>query len=158
LVADIHDMVQRTARGAVLSASVGSVPKRALHHFQDGQRWAREGLVDVVMLMNYTDSPETFEKRLEPWLADEPETPIVPGLWFGRTKEFTSEEERCTSVARQIEIAQARAGHFCVFTYSSLFDSRDDQLTDQDEKRRLIRAERRDRLLPLLQSMAETRE
>ena len=155
LVADVHRMVRETRPKITLSSAVGSVPERALRHFQDSRRWIDEGLLDAVILMNYTASPETFEKRLEPWLMEEPSVPIVPGLWFGRPKEFDSEKARAETVAREIEIALERTGNFCVFAYSSLFDSRDDQLTTQDEPQRRARAVRREVLLPFIQSLDE---
>ena len=147
-VADIHAMLRRTKPKAVLSASVGSVPKSALAHFQDGRRWIADGIIDTVYLMNYTDTPETFEQRLEPWLAEDLGVPIVPGLWFGGTRK-ASPEEGIESVRRQIQIALARTGNVCVFAYSSLFDSRDQELATQDDKNRQLREQRRHALLPV---------
>lgn len=154
LVADIHQMMRRTKPRAVLSAAVGSVSKRARHHFQDARGWIDRDIIDLVILMNYTDSPETFGQRLEPWLVDAPAVPVVPGLWFGRHKGKPI-EEAVAAVRSQIEIALESHGHFCVFAYSSLFDSVDQELTKQSDEQRRIRQTRREALLPFLRSLAE---
>lgn len=157
LVADIHGMIRRTKPEVVLSAAIGSVRERGLRHFQDGRRWMDDGIVDLVMLMNYTDSPEIFAERIEPWLADEPEVPVVPGLWFGRHRD-KSVEEAVAAVKEQIEIAREKTGNFCVFAYSSLFDSADQKLTRQNQAQRRLRQTRREALLPFLNALAEQAE
>ena len=154
LVADIHAMLRRARPRAVLSASVGSVRESGLRHFQDGRRWMDDGILDVTLLMNYTDSPEQFAERIDPWLADEPDVPIVPGLWFGRHP-GKSTEEATQAVREQIEIARAKTGNFCVFAYSSLFDSVDEELTRQNDRQRSTRQIRREILLPFLNELAE---
>lgn len=155
LVADIHAMLRRTRPDAVLTSSVGSVPQRALKHFQDGRRWMADGIVDAVFLMNYTESPEEFRQRLEPWLVPQPPVPIVPGLWFGRVNEQRTVQQGIEDVRRQIEIAQDLTGNFCVFAYSSLFDSADQaELAKQGEEQRRMRQARRANLIPFLRSMA----
>ncbi len=154
LVADIQAMLRDVRPTAVLSASVGSVPKRALHHFQDGRGWVNQGLMDMIILMNYTDSTEDFAGRIEPWLTPESQVPIVPGLWFGKHPDRPIAE--AVGVVRdQIEVARAKTGNFCVFSYSSMFDSSDDQLTDQGSEQRDLRATRRDVLMPYLAELVE---
>ena len=156
LMAAIHEMMRDTRPDAALTAAVGSVPKRALHHFQDSQTWLRRGLLDAVVLMDYTDSPEVFRQRIEPWLAEGFEQPVVPGLWFGRHKGKTP-GQAAGVVAEQIRIARELTGDFCVFAYSALFDSNDQELTTQDQRQREIRRIRREVLLPLLRSLARER-
>ncbi len=151
LVADIHAMMRHTKPKAALSAAVGSVRERALHHFQDGRQWIDEGIIDIVLLMNYTDSPDTFAGRIDPWMADDPAAPIVPGLWFGR---HASVDAGIQAVKEQIAIAEEKTGNFCVFAYSSLFDSQDEELTAQDSKQRATRHSRREVLVPVIQEMA----
>lgn len=154
LVADIHAMMRRTRSRAVLSAAVGSVSERAAHHFQDGRRWMDDGILDATLLMNYTDSPTEFAERIDPWLVGEPEVPIVPGLWFGRHAD-ESTEQATQAVREQIEIAREKTGNFCVFAYSSLFDSADQELTGQSDKQKSTRRIRRGILLPFLTELAE---
>jgi uncharacterized lipoprotein YddW (UPF0748 family) len=152
LVGEIHAMMRRAKPRAVLSAAVGSVHERALHHFQDGRRWMDDGIIDVVLLMNYTNSAEEFAGRIDPWLADDPDVPVVPGLWFGRPGGM-SVEERTVVAREQVEIAREKTGDFCVFAYSSLFDSVDEELTNQREQQRNDRQIRREILLPFLKSL-----
>jgi len=153
VVADTHAMLRRVKPRAVLSAAVAAVRQNGLAHFQDAQQWMQDGLVDAVFLMNYTDSPETFAQRIDPWLEIESQAAVVPGLWFGR-HEGKSVEEAAAAVKEQIEIARAKTGHFCLFAYSSLFDSRDQERRQRDERQRQIRQVRRDILLPVLKALA----
>jgi len=157
LVADIHRMIRRTRPRAALTAAVGSVRANALTHFQDARRWIDDGLVDAVFLMNYTDSPDTFAERLTPWLDPPPRVPVIPGMWFGR-HEGKPVEEATAAVRRQIEVARERTGSFCVFAYSSLFESADDrELSRRTLEELRIRAVRREFLLPFLRSLAAPR-
>jgi len=87
LVGDIHTMLRRTKPHAALTASVGSVRERALRHHQDGRAWMERGIIDAAILMDYTDSPEEFGARIDPWLAYAVDVPVVPGLWFGRHRD-----------------------------------------------------------------------
>jgi len=150
LVADIHEMLRKTRPDALLSASVGSVRERALHHFQDGRQWADDGVIDALILMNYTDDPQVFADRIGPWLEDGVDVPIIPGLWFGRHKGKTT-ELATEAVKEQIEIGHAKTGHFCVFAYSSLFDSVN---AERNARQRSVRQIRRDVLLPVLSELA----
>ena len=154
LVGEIHKMLRRTRPTAALSASVGSIRERGLSHFQDGRTWIDNGFIDIVILMNYTDEPKVFAERIAPWLDADAKAPIVPGLWFGRHPEQTT-EEAVADVAEEIEIARAMTGDFCVFAYSSLFDSSDEELAKQNEKQKNLRAKRREILLPLLREMKQ---
>lgn len=116
-----------------------------------------DGIIDVVFLMNYTDSPEEFAGRIDPWLEGEPTAPVVPGLWFGRHRD-KSTEEATAAVKEQIEIAVGKTGDFCVFAYSSLFDSADDrELARQSAGQRGVRQIRRETLLPFLRALAAER-
>jgi uncharacterized lipoprotein YddW (UPF0748 family) len=156
LVGQIHKMVRRTRPQAVVSAAVGSVRERALRHFQDARQWMDDGVIDVVFLMNYTDSPEEFAGRIDPWLEVKSKAVVVPGLWFGRHRD-KSVEEATAAVKEQIEIAVEKTGDFCVFAYSSLFASADDrELARQSARQRSLRQIRRDILLPVLAQLAQT--
>jgi uncharacterized lipoprotein YddW (UPF0748 family) len=155
LVIDIHDMMRRTKPRAALTASVGSTRGGKPRHYRDADRWVREALVDAAFLMNYTDSPETFQERIEPWLADPPPVPVIPGLWFGRHR-GKSVEEAAQAVLDQVEIANVRVGSFCVFAYASLFDSANDELEEQSDEEVEKRAKRREILLPYLRHLAGT--
>jgi uncharacterized lipoprotein YddW (UPF0748 family) len=140
LVRAIRDMLRWTKPKAALTAAVGSVRENALRHFQDGRRWIDERLVDGVILMNYTDEPTEFGKRIQPWIAEQPPVPVVPGLWFGR-HQGKSPEAAARAVKEQIEIARNLTGDFCIFSYAGLFGGGEQ------------RAVRREVLLPFLQEL-----
>jgi len=155
LVADIHAMLRQTKPGAVLSASVGARRENALHHFQDARSWMASGNLDVAILMNYTDSPDEFAQRIDPWLDPKPTVPLVPGLWFGRHR-GQAQEQATEDVVAQIDIAREKTGNFCVFAYSSLFDSSDNELAQQNTRQRNTRKARRDIVVPHIQALAKT--
>ncbi len=116
LVADLQTMVKRTRPDLVLSAAVGPDPSVALRHFQDGRAWLKAGLVDAAYPMDYTPSVEEFSRRLDPWLRVCGPQAVVPGI----SVETTS-RERLAVARRQIDIARARTGQYCLFAYASLF-------------------------------------
>ncbi len=153
LVAEIHQMLREARPGAELSSAAGSVRHRALHHFQDARAWIARGAIDRVYLMNYTDDPDVFRARTDAWLLDGYDVPIVPGLWFGRHRERTT-ADAARIVVEQIESAREVTGSYCVFAYSSLFDSVDTELTTQDEQQREIRKTRREIILPMIRAYA----
>ncbi len=164
LVSEIRDMLRRTRPDAALTAAVGPLRENALRHFQDGRTWMRERLVDGLFLMNYTDDPEQFQKRLEPWLAEHADQPgagddrvvLVPGLWFGRHPGKTP-EEAAAAVRAQIDLARSNLGNFCVFSYAGLFEPagqpREGRRSDEQ---RATRQARRDVLLPYIREAAQS--
>lgn len=156
LVTDIHNMLRSTKPHVSLTACTGTNPEAsARRHFRDDRRWANERLVEAVFPMNYVDSPEDFGKRLDDVLADKPPVPVVPGLWFGRHRDQTP-EEAAGDVKQQIEIARAKTGNFCIFSYASLFGGREQrELTGQTDERRGARQVRQEILLPFLRGLAE---
>lgn len=154
LVADIRAMLRAVRPEIVLTSAAGSVRANALRHFQDAQLWMEQGYIDGVVLMNYTDDPATFAARLEPWLAIKSNTAIIPGMWFGRPGDRTTEEV-AEDGREQIQIALEKTGNYCVFAYSSLFDSTDDELTNQSTAEQGKRAVRREIVLPYLQQVAK---
>lgn len=157
LMADIHDMMRSTRPTAVLSSAAGSVRENALKHYQDGEQWMKSGNVDVIYLMNYTPDVELFEKRIEPWLAVETDTVVVPGMMV-RDRKTVAEEVEATQ--QLIDTARERTGNFCIFAYSSLFERRPsgERARQAQSDRRERRAERREQLLEYLQSLAESAE
>ncbi len=148
LVADIHAMVRRVRPSAVLTSAAGSVRKNALKHYQDAQSWIERGAIDAVILMNYTDDPDEFAKRNEPWLAVAGETPIIPGLWFGR-QQGKSPEAAAAAVKEQIKRAVEQTGDFCVFSYASLFGPRDESKASDTHR------VRQEMILPYIAELAK---
>lgn len=150
LVSDVHEMMRDENPRAVLSSAAGSVRERALHHFQDARAWMERGVIDAVFLMNYTPDVDAFSERIDPWLEIESDAAVIPGMMV-RDNRPDAHMEDCKQI---IETAREKTGHFCVFAYSSLFDSRDDELATQDSPARQRRAARRESLIPFLQSLA----
>ena len=120
LVAEIHAMLRRTRPQAPLSAAAGSVRERARAHFQDARAWVDQGVIDVLFLMNYTDDPEEFSRRIDPWLEGESKAVVVPGAWFGRHP-GKSPEDAAAAVRTQLETAVEKTGNLCLFSYGALF-------------------------------------
>ncbi len=150
LVGEIRSMLRRTRPKAALTSAVGSVPKNALTHFQDGQGWVRAGLVDAVFLMNYTPTPEEFEKRLSAWLPPPGPARVIGGLSIGSHARKAA-EAGAADVVRQIQIGREKTGDTCVFAYSYLFDSADaGELEPRAAQQREIKKARRDIILPVL--------
>ncbi|MCA9257104.1 MAG: family 10 glycosylhydrolase, partial [Phycisphaerales bacterium] len=155
LVADIHSMLRRKRPRAALTAAVASDPDRATkNYFQDARTWMDRGVIDGVILMNYTDDPEVFANRIKPWKSRASDIPIVPGFWFGRHS-GKSHEEAAERVRRQIEIADEQTGNFCAFAYSSMFESPNAELGKQGAEERSVQSVRRDILVPYITQLSE---
>ena len=153
LVADIQQMMRRVKPKTALSASVGADYEGSLRHFRDDRGWARDRLLDFAVLMNYTDDPAQFAERTESWMSEAPPIPIVPGLWFGRHRD-QSTDQAIGAVHLQIEVARSKTDNYCVFSYSSLFDSVDTELSNQTQAQSDLRTKRRAALVPLIQRHA----
>lgn len=150
LVSDVHAMVRKTRGSAVLSAAVGSVPERALTHYQDSQRWIEDGVIDTVFLMNYTSDPAKFRERIEPWTPYLDQTRMVPGLWFDQKIDAAKSAD---VVRTEVDIAREMTGNFCIFAYASLFEPTDRELVDKGSESAQKRAIRRERVMPWLASL-----
>lgn len=147
LVRGIRAVVDARAPELVLSAAVGSVPERALaEHFQDIETWIDEGLVDLVLPMNYTAEPALFAQRLDDWAQRAQRVPVAMGVMAKGDP-----EARALQLRRAADAFDA----LVVFGYHELFDSRNEVLTTQDEAASRARAARRARLLPVLRRGAE---
>lgn len=157
LVEEIQTAVHRARPSAALTAAVGSDPDRATsHYFQDARTWMDRGIIDAVFLMNYTDDPQVFAKRIEPWTSQDSQIPIVPGFWFGgRAAEPTTQAAEL--VRREIEIATDKTGNFCAFAYSSMFDSPDTEPGRRDSGKQSVQQIRRDVLVPYITQLAESK-
>ena len=124
LVADIRMMVRWTRPSAALSASVGAEYEESLRYFRDDRRWAQEKLIDAAFLMNYRPDLASFDARLAGWLPLQDTVTVVPGLWFAPR---TDTAKGIDVVRQQIQSALQKTGNFCVFSYGSLFDVRNDR-------------------------------
>jgi uncharacterized lipoprotein YddW (UPF0748 family) len=158
LVRDIHRMMRAVRPQAALAASVGSNAEQSLHHFRDELRWAREGLIDQAYPMNYRPNVELFKAGLTMWLPLREQVTVVPGLWFDGKLPV---DQGTAVVRQQIEAANEATGNFCVFSYASLFDSRDATASvstrpvssERAQRSREAREIRRQVVVPLVQTI-----
>lgn len=146
LLRDVRRMVRQTRPSVELSAAVGPEPDESAKHFQDVRTWLDEDLIDVVYPMNYTHDPKLFQARVERWRTIAKGHPVVMGV---RVDSADVALHRA-----QLESALAAFRGYCIFAYSSLFDSPNTDIDTQDETARMARQQRRQALLPMLQSLA----
>jgi uncharacterized lipoprotein YddW (UPF0748 family) len=110
----------RAIRAAVpktnLTAAVIADPEQALdRNNQDWGRWGREGIVDAILPMNYSDDDRVFVQRVEAQVGRAGRTPIVIGV--GSYKHKTPEQ-----TMRQIDVAlQKGCKGVAVFSYAHVF-------------------------------------
>lgn len=147
LVTDIHDMVRRERPDITLSAAVATnMIKAKTHHFQDAPQWLREGLVDAVFPMDYTDSMPLFQAQLRAWLAAASPHPIVTGIMF---------DKRDPALVReQIALAEQLGGNYSAFAYNSLFERRDAAGRPLHDEQSASRAALRREVIPSMLRLA----
>ncbi len=117
LVTAVQRMIQRTRPRTALTVSVSSDPFRARErYFQDSLRWVEDGLVDVVYPMNYTDDLSVFARRMGNWAGVPEDVVVAQGIGAFRTR---SPE----SLLAQVRTVEEQHGSYCLFAYSSFFDS-----------------------------------
>jgi len=141
-VRQIRTAVKKGRSDVVLSAAVNSVLEKGTEHFQDIERWIDESLLDCVYPMNYTPDPQVFLDRLQPWLALRREVDVVMGLRV----DVGGPGSHGTRVA----LSRKHADGICLFAYSSLFDTRNETITSQNDAARRERELRRSIWLSLL--------
>lgn len=140
LVRRIRREVVDPRPGLELSAAVWRRPEAARDRYlQDAARWLREGTLDRVMPMIYTDDDGQFRSDLAAWISvardgrGTTSGAISPGI--GLYKHRDASQSR-----RQIRFC-SRADGFALFAYSSLFES-----VNPDQKKGALEVVRRRRL------------
>ena len=114
LVTDIRAAVSQARPGATLTAAVWSSSVSGYRdYFQDSPTWLRDGLVDALMPMAYTESLSRFEQNISEYRAAVPRGRIVPGI--GLYKHDTPEPTR-----QQLQRCRNWGGDFALFSYESL--------------------------------------
>jgi uncharacterized lipoprotein YddW (UPF0748 family) len=102
-------------RGVTLSAAVWRRPDLAKDRYlQDAARWVREGWVDTIMPMVYTDDDAQYRADLSAWYAEVDSSRVVPGIGVYKHADPSA-------TLRQIAIGQPR--RFALFAYSTMFES-----------------------------------
>jgi uncharacterized lipoprotein YddW (UPF0748 family) len=141
LVRELRAVQRRVRPAAVLSAAVGSEPAAAARHFQDWPGWIEEGLIDVLLPMNYAGEGPRFGERCAAWEARRDQVRVVMGV---HAESAPPELVR----ARLVDVAASFDG-YAIFGYLSLWDSANDVIDVQTPERSAERAELRAGLLPL---------
>lgn len=97
----------------VFSAAVFPTPEAAARRNQDWPAWVREGLVDYVCPMIYTESPAEFGAQLASCLAVAPAERILPGIGTGADE---SQTDAATTAAEIQEAMRAGCRGVAFFT------------------------------------------
>lgn len=118
LVRDIHSAAKRADRRVMVSAAVKADPDigRRLH-FQDARAWAREGIIDALVPMNYASEPAEFARRASIWAGETRHVPVIMGVMF--------DQRDAGTVLGQIRQSKMTGGNFAAFAYNSLFERLD---------------------------------
>lgn len=117
-VRKIHAAVSAARRGVIFTASVMPDPADArATKYQDYAAWLKDGLLDGVVTMNYTPSVDVFRTRSAMLLSPR------------STKGFVTQglilRSGATVAASQLDAAaQLGADGYAIFSYGSLFDTR----------------------------------
>ena len=126
--------------GLEVSAAVVRRPEIARDTFlQDGAAWAREGTVDRLVPMIYTESNEDFRSDLDAWLAAAPGKPVTVGIGAYKNSAMRTLE--------QVRLG-APADGYCLFAYASLFESVN-PFEPKDEAAAATRTTRRNAITPI---------
>lgn len=147
LLREIRSMMRETRPRVELSAAVGSVPENALSHHQDVATWLEEDLIDVVYPMNYTRDLAVFHSRVDNWKRLADGKYVVMGV--------SLEPGDMSIAAQELDYALKTFNGFAVYAYSSMFDSANDSIANQDEATRFQRQQRRHAIMPVLLDLAK---
>ncbi len=116
LVRSIRRRLQSMRRPPMLTAAVFADAAIARSKVgQDWPRWAREGLVDALVPMNYTDDDAVFERRTRSAVAVAGGVPVIAGIGVYKHRRARQSTRQC-SIARD-----AGAAGVCLFSYSAMF-------------------------------------
>ena len=88
--------------GIAFTAAVFPTPDSAARRNQDWPTWVREGLVDYVCPMTYTESPAEFRAQLYSCLAVAPADRILPGIGTGADESQTDAPTTAHEVAEAV--------------------------------------------------------
>ncbi|MBI4614910.1 MAG: family 10 glycosylhydrolase [Planctomycetes bacterium] len=142
-VAAIRQAVLAARPGCRLTAAVFPTAESRHRVFQDAERWVREGLVDAVYPMIYTDDDAVYAARLKECVellsrpgATGEDRRVLPGVGVHRHRD-------AARTRSQVEAARAAgSGGFTLFCYAAFFPSADDEeLAERDAALRERRIE-----------------
>jgi hypothetical protein len=119
-VSELVRAVYRDAKalkpGAWVSAAVFHVKKSADGVCQDWYGWLREGSIDYVLPMAYTEDNVTLAKAFAEWKEADPRMQrIIPGLSIYSRKEGAAGPRDLTLIRSQLDMCKANAAHGNLF-------------------------------------------
>ncbi len=101
-----------------LSAAVWREPKSAVtRHNQDWAAWARAGLVDAIMPMNYDKNEERFESNLDAAIEASSAVPVIVGI------AAYMHDDPDQTIKQMNASIDAGGDGISIFSYSSIFDA-----------------------------------
>jgi uncharacterized lipoprotein YddW (UPF0748 family) len=142
-------MVRKVRPDVTLSAAVGALPEDARRrHFQDARRWVAEGLVDMVVPMNYTADAKGFARCLHTWSRESKRVPVVVGVMF--------DQRDAQTVIAQLSRAMRSSRHFSAFAYNSLFERLDRAGRPERDGQSAARTMLRKKVIPVVRRLASS--
>lgn len=124
MVRSIRQYLDWHAPQMELSAAVlANYGKAKNHANQDWRAWIGSGLVDSVILMNYTTDSDTFYAQSSGALQNRPQIIIGLGAWLSRNNTFLIRDQ-----VRRIKDLKKKG--LVLFSYSNLADSKGDRVLD----------------------------
>jgi uncharacterized lipoprotein YddW (UPF0748 family) len=99
-----------------LSAAIFPTPEAAAERGQDWPAWLREGLVDFVCPMLYTENPSEFNAWLGQCLTVAPASALVAGLGTG------ADECQLDAASAALQIGEARSRRLAGFAFFAVDD------------------------------------
>lgn len=110
----IYDAVKQTGPRAVVSAAVFSNSADAYsQRFQDWKRWLRDGKLDLLCPMAYSESTDTFAEQITDGVESSGNISVCAGIGSWRIPVESTVEK----IARAREIGAAGV---CLFSYSAI--------------------------------------
>ena len=116
LVMDARSMVTRVRPGVKLTAACGhDMNAWRKDYFQDGPTWVRNGYVDLIFVMNYTNNTAAFAQRQAAWRRAAGGYPVAAGIGL--------DQHRSPAISiEQIRMAQQWGQGWSLFSSNLLFD------------------------------------
>ena len=125
LVRDVYRRAKTVKPNAQVTAAVFSSLESAEAVYQDWPRWLREGTIDYVIPMAYTEDPAELARQIDQWKTVDPQlSRIIPGLSIYQRRDGKAVPRDPDLVQIQRRLCQQRATHGNV--YFSLHHLSDD--------------------------------
>jgi uncharacterized lipoprotein YddW (UPF0748 family) len=152
---EITALVKRASRearqmrpGIEVSAAVWRDPARAKEEvLQDAVAWLKDGTVDRVLPMIYTESNEEYSRDLAAWVAAAGKKPVTPGIG--------SYKHQPSQTLEQIRLSEGADG-YCLFAFATFFESVN-PFEPKDDTAVALRTSRRRAIEPIQTTPAHTR-